>query len=303
VDAHGFAIPAAMSGRTLTFSHASFPLNSEAARELISANLQQRAQLAEIFQCLALDFPLTTSTQLTESTLHRAKWLYRGEPRATLLPMGAIKKQTAIALGLLLLIPAIVVFDGVLFRFIDPEIAAGHPNYAQNYHMLEVARRLSIWGSAGVLAILWLAVCFLVIRSKQRSWLWIFLAVFGPFGFAALAMLNDNAPAATDRYARFVRGLNWFARSGYESCVFVVIWALAYGCMLLKSNLSILYESATSGMSTAQVIDIRNASSGMWAFAEGNEVMYMVAVLYLLVPVVFNIAARMRATNVVPDAR
>ena len=54
------------------------------------------------------------------------------EHHATFLSMEAMKKQIAVALGLLLLIPAIVVFDGWLFRFIDPEIAAGHPNYAQN---------------------------------------------------------------------------------------------------------------------------------------------------------------------------
>lgn len=214
-----------------------------------------------------------------------------------------MKKQTAVALGLLLLIPAIVIFDGVLFRFIDPEIAAGHPNYAQNYHMLEVARRLSIWASAGVIAILWLVVCFLVIRSKQRSWLWIFLAVFGPFGFAALTMLNDLAPAESDRYARFVRGMNRFARVLYEAGMFVVIWTLAYGGMLLKSQLSILYESASSGMSVAKIVEIRDASSGMWAFAEGNEVMYLVALLYLVLPILFNLLSRVRPANVMADAR
>jgi hypothetical protein len=216
--------------------------------------------------------------------------------------MGAIKKQSIVALVMLLLIPAVWILGGLVFSAMHPESAAGHPDYSRNFHLLSVAKISSLWVAAGVVAILWLAACFLVIRAKQRSLLWMFLVVFGPFGFAALAMLNDNAPVATDRYARFVRGLNRFVRVGYEACVFVLIWMVAYGCMLLKSSLSILYESAAAGMSIAQVIDIRNASSGMWAFAEGNEVMYMVAVLYLVLPIVFNLLSRVRLANAAADA-
>jgi hypothetical protein len=128
-----------------------------------------------------------------------------------------------------------------------------------------------------------------VIRSKERSSWWLFFAALGPFGFAVLAMLNDRAPAETDRYARFVHNLNRFVRVGYEVCTFVIVWVLAYQAMVLKRNLMILYESATTGMSTAQIIDLQNASSGMWAFAEGNEVMYMVVLLYLIRPIVFNL--------------
>lgn len=50
-------------------------------------------------------------------------------------------------------------------------------------------------------------------------------------------------------------------------------------------------------MSVAQIIDIQNASSGMWAFAEGNEVMFLVVVLYLIRPIAFNFAGRLRAAN------
>lgn len=65
--------------------------------------------------------------------------------------------------------------------------------------------------------------------------------------------------------------------------------------MVLKRNLMIMYESATTGISTAQIIDRQNASSGMWAFSEGIEVMYMVVLFYLIWPVVFNIVGRMAA--------
>ena len=184
-----------------------------------------------------------------------------------------MKKQTVVALVLLLLIPLVWMLGGFLFSLIDPETAAGHANYVRNYHFLHLVKMMSLWASAAVVAFLWLLVCYLVIRSKERSSLWLFLAALGPFGFAILAMLNDRAPAETDRYARFVRNLNGFVRVGYEVCIFVSIWLLAYQAMVLKRNLMIMHESATTGLSTAQIIDLQNASSGLWAFAEGNDVM------------------------------
>jgi len=214
-----------------------------------------------------------------------------------------MKKQTALALVLLLLVPLVLRLGGLVFSLINPEIAAGHPNYVRNYHLLHLVKMLSIWASAGVVASLWLLVCFLVIRSKQRSPLWLFLAALGPFGFAILSMLNDRAPAQTDRYARIVRKLNWFVRVGYEVSAFVILWALAYQAMVLKRNLMIMYQSATTGMSTAQIIDQQNASSGMWAFAEGNEVMYLVVLFYLLWPIVFNLVGRVVAMMASPKAR
>jgi len=143
---------------------------------------------------------------------------------------------------------------------INPEIAAGHPNYVRNYHLLSLVKDMAWWGSIAAVGILWLLVCFLVNRSKERSSLWMFFAALGPFGFAVLAVLNDRAPAETDRYARFVRNLNRFVRVGYEVCAFVIIWLIAYQAMVLKRDLMIMYESATTGISTAQIIDHQNAS-------------------------------------------
>jgi hypothetical protein len=80
------------------------------------------------------------------------------------------------------------------------------------------------------------------------------------------------------------------------------LWVLAYEAMVLKRNLMILYESATTGVSTAQIIATQNASSGMWAFGEGMEVMYMVVLLYLLWPIVFNIVGRVASMMASPKA-
>ncbi len=206
--------------------------------------------------------------------------------------MSKMKRQSVVAVVLLLLIPVVSMLGGLLFSKINPEIAAGHPNYARNFHLLSLVKNMSFLASGAVVGILWLLVCFLLIRSKERSLLWMGCAALGPFGLAILAILNDKAPAETDRYARFVRSLNRFVRVGYEVCVFVIIWLLAYQAMVLKRNLMILYESATTGVSSALILDRQNASSGMWAFAEGMEVMYLVVVFYLLLPVVFNVTAR-----------
>ena len=211
-----------------------------------------------------------------------------------------MKKQTVAALVLLLLIPVVSILGGLLFSLINPEIAAGHANYVRNYHLLNFVKILSFLASGAVVGILWLLVCFLVIRSKERSSWWLFLAALGPFGLAILAMLNDKAPEEADRHARFVSNLNRFVRVVYEVSIFVIIWEFAYEAMVLMRNLMIMYESATTGISTAQIIDRQNASSGMSAFGEGIEVMYLVVLFYLIWPIVFNSVSRLATTILAP---
>ncbi|MBI3476318.1 MAG: hypothetical protein HY010_11335 [Acidobacteria bacterium] len=214
-----------------------------------------------------------------------------------------MKKQPIVALGLLLLIPVVFKLGGLLFSLINPEHAAGHPNYVRNYQLLSFLQHTSFLAMFAVVASLWLGACFLVIQSKKRSLGWLCLAAFGPFGFAVLAMLRDQAPADTDLYERFLRNLNRFVRLGYHVCIFVVIWMVADQAMVLKRNLMIKYESATTGVPTAQIIDQQNASSGMWAFSEGLEVMYLVVLLYLIWPVVFTMVGRIAARTAAPKAR
>ena len=215
---------------------------------------------------------------------------------------GMMKKQSAAALVLFLLIPVVTVLGGVLSSFINPEIAAGHPNYVRNYHLLNLLKISCLFVSLAGVVVLWIIVCFLVIRSKKRSYLWILLAILGPLGFAVLATLKDHTAAETDSYARFVCKMNWFVRAGYEICSFLIIWELAWQAMFLKRTLMIRYEAFTTGVSTAQIIDIQNASSGMWAFGEGMEVMYLAVLLYLLRPFVFRIVAHLVAKMASPKA-
>ena len=206
-----------------------------------------------------------------------------------------MKKQTVVALVLLLSIPVIFRLEGWLFSRVNPENAAGHPNYARNYQWLRMAQHLTFWTMLAAVGALWLLVCFLVIRSKERSLSWMFLAALGPFGFAGLVMLRDRAPAETDRHERFLRNLNTPLRVGYWACVFLIIWMVGERAMVFKRDVMIQHQAAATGMSVAQIIDQQNASSGMWAFAEGNEVMYFVVLLYLIWPGVFNGVARVAA--------
>ena len=62
--------------------------------------------------------------------------------------------------------------------------------------------------------------------------------------------------------------------------------------MVLKRDLMIMYEAATIGTSPAQIINQQNASSGMWAAGEGLEAMYLAALIYLLWPIIFNVAGQ-----------
>jgi hypothetical protein len=199
-----------------------------------------------------------------------------------------MKKQAVAALFLLLLIPVVLLLGGTMSNLIHPEIAARHANYTRNFQLLSTLKILTMLGSLAGAAVVWILACLVVIRSKKRSYLWLLMAMLGPFGFAVLAMLSDRAPLVTDRYARFIGNLNGYVRVGYEVCSFVLVWVVAYEAMVLLRTVLIWLQAAVTGVSTAQVVSMQNASSGMWAFAEGNEVMFLVAVLYLLRPMVFS---------------
>ncbi|HXV50072.1 MAG TPA: hypothetical protein VEB61_14795 [Candidatus Binatia bacterium] len=204
-----------------------------------------------------------------------------------------LTRPYALAIVSLLMIPALTVLGGLLINSINPEIAAGFPNYERNFRLLSLAKHLSILAGSLVIMLLWLLTCFFLVKSKKRSYGWLALAMLGPFGLIVLTLLGDNAPAPGNLYHQFVGKLNIYLRVVYELIFFVAVWVGAYQTMVMKRDLMIIYEAATTGTSTAQIIDQQNASSGMWAFGEGLEVLFLVALFYLLRPVCFNIAARL----------
>jgi hypothetical protein len=203
------------------------------------------------------------------------------------------KRAYILAIVPLLMIPATSVVAAMLIHSINLEIAAGHANYERNYRLLSLAMNISLLAVLLVIIGLWFLTCFLLVKSKQRSYGWLPLAIVGPFGLIVLTMPSENAPSPGDMYQQFVGKLNIYLRVAYELCFFLVVWVGAFLTMVLKRDLMIMYEAATTGTSTAQIIDQQNASSGMYAFSEGLEVLFLVVLCYLLWPMCFNLIGRL----------
>jgi hypothetical protein len=50
----------------------------------------------------------------------------------------------------------------------------------------------------------------------------------------------------------------------------------------------IIHQSIVTGAPIDKIIEEQSASSGMWAFGEGMEEMYLAILIYLLWPILFN---------------
>ena len=198
------------------------------------------------------------------------------------------KRPYALALACYLLIPVVLIGGVRLSLLIDPEMARGHANYVRDYWLLEMVQHAALMATAALVLGLWLAVCYLVLKSRQRPPLWLLLAAAGPFGFIAIAMLHDRFPAPHDLYQQFIQKLKMYWRVPLEIALFFSAWSVAYQSVVLKRELMIRYESFATGTPAATIIAQQNASSGMWAFGEGLEAMYLVVLIYLLWPIVFN---------------
>ena len=202
------------------------------------------------------------------------------------------KRPCCLAIVSFLTIPAVTVLGGLLVSSINPEIAARYSNYERNFKLLSLVQTLSMLAVWLAIVGLWFLTCFFLVKSKKRSYGWLPLAMLGPFGLIILTLLGDNAPAPGDLYQQFVGKLKIYLHVAYELSLFAVVWVGAYQAMVLKRDLMILYEAATTGISTAQIINQQNASSG-WAFGEGLEVLFLVALFYLQWPICFNVVGRL----------
>jgi len=216
------------------------------------------------------------------------------------------KRHYLLALACYLLVPAVLIAGAGLYRLIDPEMARGHADYVRDYRLLELAQRGALMATLGLALILWSSTCYLVLKSRQRSLYWLLLAAAGPFGFVAISMLEDRSPAREDLYQRFIRRLKMYWRVPLEIALFVSVWLLAYEAVVLKRELMISYESFMTGTPATTIIARQSASSGMWAFGEGLEEMYLVVLIYLLCPIFFNLAGQLfepRASTTRQDSR
>jgi hypothetical protein len=203
------------------------------------------------------------------------------------------KRHHVLALACYLAIPAVTIVGAWLSNLIDPEAARGHADYVRDYRLLELARRAVLAGAAGLALALWTATCLLVLRARRRSLAWLALAAAGPLGFSLIAMLGDRVPTPDDAYQRFIGKLKTHWRVALETVVFCAVWSLAFVAMELMRELMIRYESFTTGTPVATIIALQDASSGMWAFGEALEVLYLVPLIYLLWPLMFTLAWRL----------
>ncbi len=210
------------------------------------------------------------------------------------------KKQPLVALVLYLVIPAITMAGGALSNLINPEIAAGHANYAQNFHLLQMLKIGILLASFALAGCVWLFIFYLLARAKDRTWHWMILALFGPFGLIVLASLDDTSPAASDRYARFLRSMHWLVRAGWEILSLIVAWEFAWQAMSVLRTLIIHAQAVAQHLTVAQIIDQQNASSGMWAFGEFLEVLYFIPLLYLVRPFLVALVLRALPASLTP---
>ena len=213
------------------------------------------------------------------------------------------KRRYVPALVCYLLIPAVLIAGMRLSFLIDPEWARSHAEYAFGFWVLQMAQRGVQMATLGLVLGLWVAVCYLVLKSRRRSLLWLPLAAAGPFGFIAISMLQDHAPAPEDLFQKFMRKLKMHWRVPLEIAVFVSVWALSYQAMVLKRDLLIRYESFRTGTPVETIIARQNESSGMYAFSEGLEVFYFVVLIYLILPILFNLGGRLLKPRTSPIQR
>ena len=204
-----------------------------------------------------------------------------------------LKKYYLLAILAFLLIPVATILGARLFELINPDIALHYPNYVRNSRILDVARHVVLFSSFAVVVTLWFLTCFFLVKSKCQSYVWLALGVLGPIGFVILTTLRDRAPALGDFYQRFVNRLIVYLRVPYELCFFYVVWEVSYDTIVFKRDLMIIYQSMTTGVPVEKIIEEQSASSGMWAFGEGMEEMYLVVLIYLLWPILFNAAGHL----------
>jgi hypothetical protein len=204
-----------------------------------------------------------------------------------------VKRRYVLALICYLLIPVVVIAGARVHQLIDPEMARGHANYTRDYRLLELTRSGLLVASWALSAVLWFSCSYLVLKSRQRSRRWTWLAVFGPPGFAVIAALKDRSPAPGDLYQQLIGKLRAYWRVPIEIALFVAVLVLTYNFMVLKRDLMIRYESFMTGTPVATIIDQQNTMSGMYAVGEGMEQLYLITLVYLLWPIVFNLGGRL----------
>jgi hypothetical protein len=201
-----------------------------------------------------------------------------------------IRKNYALSVSAVLLIPVITVAEGWAFAALDPERAAGHPDYAHNFALREQLRSAALFGSLALECVLFFFACWWLLRAKSRTPGWMAWALVGAPGFAVIASLRDLAPLRPqDHYERLLARVPLPLRVLYEAGRFFVFWFAAMSFVTVWGYASALLEAAERGLTLTQLMAERDASSGMWAFGDLIRAAWVFIVMYALWPGVCNV--------------
>lgn len=206
-----------------------------------------------------------------------------------------LKCDAARAIAALVAIPVVMIGATALAFSINPEASLIGPFHVRNYWLLYELRRILLWSMPLTVAGLWFLTCVFVVRAKGRSYAWSALGLFGPFGLIALTMLGNKTLAGGGRYDGWVRRRYLPVRAAYQVVLFVVIGIAADQIIALKRPLVIWWQSYVTGYPVEEILRQQDASSGMWAFGELLETIFLVVLIYLLWPICFNAASWLRA--------
>lgn len=185
------------------------------------------------------------------------------------------------ALLAFLAIPLVIVLGVLAHQLIDPELARGTADYVGTYALLERLRHACLVLSFTLAGGLWFLSFGLLLEARQRSLLWLILAFLGPLGLVAVAVVG-RAPAAGGEQAA------WPWRLAREAAIFVAVVVLAHFLVYAKNEVWIAWAAASRGVETAVIIAEQMASSGMWAFGEFLQVLFLTGLFYLVYPLVWR---------------
>ena len=202
------------------------------------------------------------------------------------------KRDYTLAIACYIAIPIVVVAGGILFGLIDPELARGRVTYERDYRVLQLIQNAALLAATAAALLLGILCCYFVVKSRDRSLGWLSLVIAGPIGFMVIASLDDRAPKGDDGYQSLFAKLPMYARIVLEVVLFIAIVFVAYEVIELKRDLMIRYRSWKTGVDVATIIAEQNASSGMWAFGESLEQLYVIMLIYLVRPLLFNLASQ-----------
>lgn len=185
------------------------------------------------------------------------------------------------ALLAFLAIPLVIVLGVLAHQLIDPELARGTADYVGNYALLERLRHACLILSFALAGGLWLLAFGLLLVARQRSLLWLVLAFLGPLELVVVAIVGRDPAAGGERAA-------WPWRLAREAAIFVAVVVLAHFLVYAKNEVWIAWTAASRGVETAVIIAEQMASSGMWAFGEFLQILFLTGLFYVVRPLVWR---------------